>query len=184
MLGQWENAVMTELSPELIEKLKRIRLLALDSDGVLTDGGVYIADDGRQFRRFDIKDGAGLKQVMALGIQVVIISSSKNQAVIHRGQELGIGDVYTGITDKLSCLRNICDHYGVLLDQVCCIGDDIVDLAVMPFVGLSCAPDNSVTDVLKKVDFVIPKHGGFGAVRLMCDLICHIKIEEEERNFL
>lgn len=157
-------------SPEWQARLKRIRLLALDSDGVLTDGGVYVAEDGSQFRRFDIKDGAGLRRVMEAGLDVAVISSSPNSAVLYRCQQLGIAEVHVGITDKLSCLRVICEQRGLELDEVCYLGDDLVDLPVLEAVGLSCAPADAIQAVLEQVDLVLSKPGGYGAVREICDL--------------
>jgi 3-deoxy-D-manno-octulosonate 8-phosphate phosphatase (KDO 8-P phosphatase) len=146
-------------------------MLALDSDGVFTDGGVYVAEDGHEFRRFDIKDGAGLKAAMALGIKVVVISSGKNQAVRHRCNQLGIEEVHTGVEDKLSCLRQVCDRYSIPMDQVCYVGDDWIDLPVIGAVGVSCAPADAVDDVKGGVSFVTSKPGGRGAVREICEWI-------------
>lgn len=161
-------------SPEWRAWFQRIRLLALDSDGVLTDGGVYVDEDGCQFRRFDIKDGAGLKMVMDAGIGVVVISSSPNSAVLHRCQQLGIKEVHVGVTDKLSCLRAICEQCGVGLAEVSYLGDDLVDLPVLKAVGLSCAPADAIGLVQEQVHLVLSKRGGHGAVREICDLLVSV----------
>ncbi|MFZ5877785.1 MAG: KdsC family phosphatase, partial [Chloroflexota bacterium] len=91
--------------------MRKVRLLALDSDGVLTDGGVYILEDGGEFRRFDIHDGAGLKAVMQAGVRVAVISSGRSPVVQHRCKQLGIPDVYVGVDDKLDCLNAVCAKY-------------------------------------------------------------------------
>ena len=90
------------MNDDLRERIKNIRLLALDVDGVLTDGGVYVLEDGTEFRRFDIKDGLGLKRVMEAGIEVAIISASDARPVVHRAERLGIRHVYLGVEDKFS----------------------------------------------------------------------------------
>lgn len=162
---------MSESSLEILRKLKRVSLLALDADGVLTDGGVYLSEDGKQFRRFDIKDGAGLNAVMALGIHVVIISSGSNLAVRHRCRELGIDALHLDVDDKLACLRQICAQRSLGLDQVCYVGDDLVDLPVLAAVGFSCAPADAIGEVKAGAVFVASKSGGHGAVREVCDAI-------------
>jgi 3-deoxy-D-manno-octulosonate 8-phosphate phosphatase (KDO 8-P phosphatase) len=170
---------MPELPHEILEKFKTIRLLAFDSDGVLTDGGIYVAGDGQEFRRFDIKDGAGIKAVMALGIKVAVISSGKSLAVLHRCQQLGIQEVFTGVEDKQACLRQICERYSIELDQVCYMGDDQIDLPVLVAVGVSCAPVDAVSEVKTSVSFITTKAGGQGAVREVCDWV----IDASQSNF-
>lgn len=161
-------------NPELGKRLRQVRLLALDVDGVLTDGGVYIGEDGHELRRFDIKDGLGLKRVMAAGIIVAIISSSPVAAVAYRAQRLGIEEVHLGITDKLLTLREICERYAVALEQVCYVGDDLVDLPVLEAVGLPCATADAVNQVRQVALYVTQARGGYGAVREICDLLIQI----------
>jgi 3-deoxy-D-manno-octulosonate 8-phosphate phosphatase (KDO 8-P phosphatase) len=160
---------MPELSTDLREKFRHIRLLALDSDGVLTDGGVYIIDDGREFRRFDIKDGLGLKRVMQAGLQVAIISSASCEAVRVRAKGLGIEHVYLGVQDKLARLQQVCDQMGIALDEVAYIGDDLLDLPLLRAVGLACAPADAMEEVKNAVALVTSKAGGHGAAREICD---------------
>lgn len=160
---------MAVLSFEIREKLKRIRLLALDSDGVLTDGGVYIADDSCEFRRFDIKDGLGLKQVMQAGIQIAIISSALCEIVRVRAETLGIKHVYLDTQDKLACLKRICKQLSINLDEVAYMGDDLPDLPVLMSVGLACAPYDAVDAVKSVAAIVTMRAGGHGAVREVCD---------------
>jgi 3-deoxy-D-manno-octulosonate 8-phosphate phosphatase (KDO 8-P phosphatase) len=149
--------------------LKHIRLLALDSDGVLTDGGVYLADDGHEFRRFDIKDGLGLKRVMQAGLQVAIISSASCEVVRIRAEALGIKHVYLGVQDKLACLKQVCSQLGINLDQVAYMGDDLPDLPVIQAVGFPIAPADAMDKVKSLATMVTLKAGGRGAVREVCD---------------
>lgn len=164
---------MKEVSTELKQKFKQVKLLALDVDGVMTDGGVYIADDGREFRRFNIKDGLGLKRVMDSGILVAVISSSTNQAVLHRCRLLGISEVHTNIEDKLVCLEEICKRYSIKLFDCCYMGDDLVDLPTLKKVGLSCAPSDAIDLVVNTVNYVCELRGGEGCVREVCDRLSY-----------
>lgn len=161
---------MNILSPDLKDKIKGIKLLAMDVDGVLTDGGVYILEDGREFRRFDIKDGLGIKQVKDKGIRIAVISSSICPAVEHRMQKLGVQEVHLGVQDKLHRLREICTKLAIDLGEVCYIGDDLADLAVMNAVGLPCAPADATQSVKKISLYIANSQGGKGAVREICDL--------------
>lgn len=151
--------------------LRHIRLLAMDSDGVLTDGGVYIAADGQEFRRFDIKDGLGLKRVMQAGLHVAIISSASCQAVQVRANVLGIEHVFLGVKDKLTCLRQLCVRLDFAVEQVAYMGDDLPDIPILQAVGYSIAPADAVMVVRQMVCYVTSKQGGHGAVREVCDLI-------------
>lgn len=151
--------------------VNNIRLLALDVDGVLTDGGVYISDDGREFRRYNIKDGLGLKQVQAAGIRVVIISSSECKTIVYRMRALGIADVHIGVANKLDMLQGICSASGIALENVCYIGDDLPDLPIMEMVGLPCAPLDAVEAVKNCAVFIAKQPGGYGVVREVCDWI-------------
>ena len=125
------------ISPDIQEKLRRIRLLALDLDGVLTDGGVFVSEEGKEFRRYDIKDGLGLVNVMKAGIDVVIISSSSNQAINHRANSLGITKIFTQVKLKLETLKEVCKQAQIPFDDICYMGDDLADLEVMKKVGLA-----------------------------------------------
>ena len=157
------------------KKLAEIKLLALDADGVLTDGGVYIFEDGRQFRRFDIKDGLGLKRVMKAGIHVAIISGSAVKAVAHRAQQLGIKEVHLGIQDKRKKLREICRRLDISITDAAYIGDDLTDLPVLRSVGMPCAPADAVQAVREQAVLVTESSGGHGAVREICEKLLQIE---------
>jgi len=156
-----------------INKLRNIRLLAMDIDGVLTDGGVYVFENGQEFRRFDIKDGLGLKQVMAKGIQIAWISAGVCKAAHHRAQRLGITEVHLGVKDKSSFLEQICQEKDISLGNVAYIGDDLTDLAVMQKVGMACAPADAVDGVKRVASYITRAPAGQGAVREICDLLLH-----------
>lgn len=155
----------------LHERLNNVRLLALDVDGVLTDGGVYLLEDGQQLRRFDIKDGLGLKRVLECGIQVVILSTSNVKIVQHRARALGIEDVFLNVVDKKAVLERICQRRDMGLKAVAYMGDDLTDLPVLQAVGFPCAPADAVEAVKEAAVYVTQAAGGRGAVREVCDLL-------------
>ena len=159
----------------LIEKLKSIKLLSLDVDGVLTDGGLYYADDGSQLRKFNVKDGMGMKMARQAGVDVCIITASKTSAIHHRGEVLGIPHVFVGVDDKLSTLNGLCADLGIALSDVAHMGDDVNDLPVLQRVGLSLTVADAVDAVLETVDYVTRRNGGTGAVREICDLLVKAK---------
>jgi 3-deoxy-D-manno-octulosonate 8-phosphate phosphatase (KDO 8-P phosphatase) len=162
---------MQQIDPQLQERLKTVQMLASDVDGVLTDGGVFVFSDGSEFRRFDIKDGLGLKQVMRSGRAVALISSSSSTPVLQRATGLGITEVFLGTEDKLAKLYEICKRLDIELGQVCYIGDDLPDLEIIREVGVACAPADAHAAVLAEVQYVTQARGGYGAVREICDLI-------------
>ena len=162
---------MKNLGKELQDQLKQVRLFGLDVDGVLTDGGVYILENGQEFRRFNIKDGLGLKRVMAIGINVVWISSGTNPSIYHRAKQLGVRDVHLGVADKFVLLSELCNQKGTDLIQVAFMGDDLTDLDVMRHVGMACAPADAVENIRQVAAYVSDAPGGYGAVREVCDLL-------------
>ena len=167
-----------ELASSMVQVIGGIKLLAIDVDGVLTDGGVYIANDGGEYRRFNIKDGLGLKRAMEAGIEVTIISSGACESILHRARQLGINEVHIGVANKLDVLKSICSAKQISLDEVCYIGDDLPDLPVMQAVGLACAPEDAVEEVKQAALFVAQALGGHGAVRELIDILLNWKNHE------
>ncbi len=159
------------MKKELLEKIKRVRLLILDVDGVLTDGSIVYTNSGEELKRFDVKDGHGVKLLLRNGIDVAIITSRSSQAVSRRAEDLGIGTVYQGIKNKITALEEILRDKGLKSEEVAYIGDDLVDLPVILRVGFSCAVGDAVDEVRKRVDYVTEKRGGFGAVREVVEVI-------------
>lgn len=156
---------------ELKRRLKGTRLLSLDVDGVLTDGGLYYADDGSQMRRFNVKDGMGMQLARKAGVEVCLITASQTPAIHHRGEALGLKYVAVGVEDKLASLRGFCDELGVSMDAVAHIGDDVNDLPVLGAVGLPMTVADAVAPVVEVAAYVTGRPGGAGAVREICDLI-------------
>jgi len=155
----------------LIERLARVRLLTLDVDGVLTDGGLYFGEDGRQWRRFNVKDGLGIKRAVAAGTEVALITASHTDAIHHRGKVLGLRHVLVGVEDKLAALTPLAADLGIGLEAVAHMGDDLNDLPVLAAVGLPLTVTGAVDDVVAAAAYVTEKRGGEGAVREICDLL-------------
>ena len=158
------------LPSSLSKKLTKIKLLILDVDGVMTDGGMYFGESGEQMKKFNTKDGMAIMHLTKSDFQVAIISSGfKGQAIKARAEMLGIQHCYVTREAKLDVLNRICTELSIELEQVAIVGDDINDLEVMRAVGVSFAPRDAVSVVKKQVDVVLEKRGGDGCVRELID---------------
>jgi len=154
----------------LKQKAAGIRLLVLDVDGTLTDGGVYIDANGVQSKKFNIKDGMGITQLREKGIHIGIISHSRSKSILdERARMLGIELMYSGKEPKLQVLDRWIKDLELTYEQVSFIGDDINDLEVIHKVGLSACPHDAHFSVVKEVDVVLQRNGGDGCVREFID---------------
>jgi len=151
--------------------LRGVRLLAMDVDGVLTDAGMYYTESGDELKKFTTRDGMGIKLLQAAGLVTAFITREKTTIVERRGQKLAVPEVHQGVDDKLAVLTTLAKKYGLSLDQVAYIGDDVNDLEALRAVGFSAAPADAMPSVLKAVHFICKKKGGDGAVRELADLI-------------
>ncbi len=152
-------------------KLEKIKLLILDVDGVLTDGGMYASEKGDQFKKYNTKDGmAILHLTKKLNFQVGIISSGfKGEAVKARAELLGVQNFYLGRDEKMGVLKEFCERLEIDLSNVAMIGDDINDLQVIQNIGFSACPADAVKAIKSNVDRVLTKKGGEGCVREFID---------------
>lgn len=153
------------------ESLKKIKLLILDVDGVLTDGRIIFDSNGIESKFFNVKDGHGIKMLQRSGIEVGIISGRESKVVANRAVELGIGQVYQKALDKLVPYRQMLEATGLSDEQVAFMGDDIIDIPLLRRVGFAAAPADAVAEVLPFAHLVTKNRGGWGAVREVCDLI-------------
>jgi 3-deoxy-D-manno-octulosonate 8-phosphate phosphatase (KDO 8-P phosphatase) len=153
------------------DKLKNIKLLLLDVDGVMTDGGIIYDANGLETKRFNVKDGHGIKMLQRHGIEVGIITGRTSVVVDYRAKELGIDIVYQGALKKLVSYDDIKEKTGLSDSQIAYMGDDVIDVPVLRRVGFSAAPNDALPEVISLVDHVTSKGGGMGAVREICDLI-------------
>lgn len=150
---------------EFIEAAKAIRLLALDVDGVLTDGTIYIAADGECFKGFNAKDGMGISCALRNGLDVAIITGRKSEIIHRRAEELGIATIIEGAKDKREALRSLRRLRGLSVEEVAYVGDDLNDLPAFAESGLTFAPDDAAEDVYDAADIGLDNPGGRGAVR-------------------
>jgi 3-deoxy-D-manno-octulosonate 8-phosphate phosphatase (KDO 8-P phosphatase) len=149
--------------------LRRVQLLVLDVDGVLTDGRLFYGPKGEALKAFHVRDGHGIKQVAANGITVAIISGRKSAAVARRARELGIRHVTQGATDKLSALMRLAKSRRVALEHCACVGDDTPDAPMLHAAGVAIAVADAHSDALAVANLVTTRPGGYGAVREVCD---------------
>lgn len=156
---------------QLEERAKRIKLLIMDVDGVMTDGRLYISDHGEQLKVFNTLDGHGIKMLRASGVEVAIISGRKSGALRNRSTALGISYLFEDREDKLNALSELLAQTGVTAEQTAHIGDDLPDLPVMLAVGLGIAVPNAHPLVRERANWCTGATGGSGAVREVCDLI-------------
>ena len=146
--------------------MKSIKLLAMDVDGTLTDGGIYMGEFGELMKRFNVKDGYGIHNILKLhGIMPVIITGRSSQILKNRCEELEIFEVIQGSHDKVSALKDIAKKYDVDMECVAYIGDDCNDLEVMKIVGLRGCPADAVREIKEVSNFISSFPGGHGAVR-------------------
>ena len=149
----------------------KIRLLALDVDGVLTDGGVYYSPKGEELVKFNRQDGMGISLLKKAGVEVALISGEDSDCTRRRAEKLGISEVYLGIKDKETVLREISKRLGIPLEEIAFIGDDVNDLPPLNLVGLPMTVANGVPAVKEVAKHILERHGGDGAVREAADYI-------------
>ena len=154
-----------------IEKIKRIKVLLLDVDGVMTDGSIIIDNNGIESKSFHVRDGHGIKLLQRAGVKVGIITGRDSEVVLKRAAELGIEIIYQGMKVKMEAFNSILKDEKISSEEVAYVGDDVVDLPVMREVGFSVAVADASHVILPHVDYVTEKCGGRGAVREVTDLI-------------
>lgn len=159
------------MSRALRAKVNRVRLLAMDVDGVLTDAGMYYSETGDELKKFDTRDGMGLKLLQMAGIVTAFVTKEKTAIVERRGRKLAVPEVHQGVDDKLAVIVRLAKKYRLSLDQVAYVGDDVNDLDALCAVGFSAAPADAVPSVLQAVHYVCSHRGGEGAIREVADLI-------------
>lgn len=158
---------------QLLACAANIKLLIMDVDGVLTDGRIFIRDDGEEIKSFHTLDGHGIKMLQASGVQAAVITGRDAPSVGIRVQQLGIAHYHKGINDKRACYADLLAHTGLSEAHCAYIGDDVVDLPVMVRCGLPVAVPQAHPLVLRHATYTTHAAAGAGAVRELCDLIMH-----------
>ena len=157
----------------VLERARRIRLLVLDVDGVLTDGRLYLSDSGEEFKVFHVRDGSGIVAVRRAGIEVAIISGRDCGAVVRRAAELGIRLARQGASDKAHELEALAAKLGTTREEMACVGDDTPDLPMMRRTALAIAVADA--HVIAAAAWARRPKGGRGAGREVCDLLLHAR---------
>ena len=151
-------------------KISKIKLLILDVDGVMTDGGMYFTENGDQIKKYNTKDGRGIIHLTKKDFQVAIISSGfSDNMVTKRAEMLGIQNCYVGRDKKIDVLNKYCQELNIHLENVAIIGDDVNDLDIIRSVGFSACPSDAMDIVKTNVDVILTKKGGEGCVREYID---------------
>ena len=171
---------------DINEKANQIRLVIFDVDGVLTDGSLFLGDDGQEYKAFHSQDGHGIKMLQKHGVRCAIITGRTSRVVEHRMRNLGIELVYQGQHNKLEGFADLLERVGLAPEQVAYVGDDVVDLPVMRKVGLAIAVQDAHPWVLQHAHWQTPRGGGRGAARDVCELLleAHGVLRQELETYL
>lgn len=157
----------------VLAKARRVRLLILDVDGVLTDGRLYYGADGAEQKAFHVQDGSAIKRLAGAGVPVALISGRKSEAVRRRAEELMLGGVYLGQEDKTAALADLSRQTSIEPVRMAHVGDDLADLPVFARVGMAFSVADAHPVVRARADYVAACGGGRGAVREICDLVLY-----------
>lgn len=152
-------------------RASRVRLLVLDVDGVLTDGGLFVSASGEEAKRFHVHDGLALVAARRAGLQIAVLSSRASAAVTRRMAELGVSEVHQGVADKAGALDALRERLGLAVADVAMMGDDLQDLPAMGRAGLALAPANAAAEVRRAAHWVARRRGGDGAVREAVEML-------------
>lgn len=155
----------------LLERALRVKLLLLDVDGVLTDGRIVYDSRGRDSKFFDVHDGLGVYLLKKAGIPTILITAKGSRAIKPRARDMQVDAVFENISPKTAVLDKILKKYNLKEDQICFMGDDLVDLCLMKKVGFSIAVFNACWEIKEKAAYVTLREGGRGAVREVAELI-------------
>ena len=159
------------VNAELIKKIKRIKIVATDIDGVWTDGKMYYTNEGEFMKGFSTYDGFGANNLEKKGFPVIVLTGENSLPVKRRMKKLGLDHAYLGVKEKLTLMKKICKEFNIELYQVAYIGDDLNDLELLANVGFSAmVPNSPILDTFQP-DYIVKKNGGNGAFREFADLI-------------
>jgi 3-deoxy-D-manno-octulosonate 8-phosphate phosphatase (KDO 8-P phosphatase) len=160
-----------KISDELRAAAGRIKLLSFDVDGVLTDGRIIYADDGREIKAFNVQDGSAIKMLAAEGIEIAILTGRDSPMVARRAGELGIRHLEQGLEDKGPAFQALCDRLGISLNETAHVGDDLADLVLFDLAGFSISVPNGHPAVKARADHVTETAGGEGVARELAELV-------------
>ena len=159
------------LTEQIHERIRKIKLVIVDNDGVLTDGRIVYGDHGDELKFFDVQDGFGLVMLRRAGFQTVIVSAKKSRVNTRRAKEAQVTKIYQNAFDKLKVFNQVLKQFKLTPDQICFVGDDLIDIPVLRRVGFAVVVPNAVPEAKKEAHWVTEKPGGRGAVREVADMI-------------
>ena len=159
------------MTPDVLQHVQKLRLMAFDIDGIMTDGRLYMTESGEEMKAFHTLDGQGLKLLMASGVEVALLTARRSSIVERRSNELGIRMLRQGLSDKLAAIREIQSDLDISMAQSGYAGDDLVDLPVLSRCGFSATVPDAPESIRSRVHYVTLKPGGMGAVRELCELV-------------
>lgn len=171
---------------DILERAAKIKLVIFDVDGVLTDGSLFLGDDGLEYKAFNSRDGHGMKMLQQCGVTVAIITGRTSKVVEYRMQSLGVTHVYQGQLDKRQAFTELLEKLTLDAREVAYVGDDVVDLPVMTKVGLAIAVQDAHTMVLQHSHWQTPSCGGRGAGRDVCEMLMQARgvLQEKLDSYL
>ena len=159
------------MSPERRPRWAAVRALVTDVDGVLTDGGLYYAENGDELKRFDVRDGQGLVLLREAGLLTAIVTRKQTTIVTRRARDLGIAEVHQNVADKARAIADLAARHRLVPATICYVGDDVGDLPAMRAVGVPVAVADAVAEVRGAAAYVTRAGSGHGAIREVCDRI-------------
>ena len=159
----------------LRRRLRLIQLLVLDVDGVLTDGGLWFDSEGNLSKRFDVRDGLGIRLLQQAGLKIAFLSGGKGGATEVRARQLGITHCLVGVKDKAAALNALQKQLGISSSHTAFVGDDLNDLSVRPMVELLISPADACRPVRRRADAILQRKGGHGAVRELAEHILQVR---------
>jgi 3-deoxy-D-manno-octulosonate 8-phosphate phosphatase (KDO 8-P phosphatase) len=167
-------------------KAREVKLVIFDVDGVLTDGSLYLGDDGQEYKSFNSRDGHGMKMLQKSGVVIGIITGRTSEVVRIRMESLGVEHVYQGKQHKLPAYEELRDKLGLVDEEIAYVGDDVVDLPIMRRVGLAIAVNDAHPFVLRHAHWQTPRNGGRGAARDVCEMVLEAQgnLESELDSYL
>ncbi len=164
-----------KISDRLKERASKIKLIGFDVDGVLTDGSIYIGEEGELVKRFYALDGLGIRLAHRFGLATAIISARNSKQTVRRFADLEVKEIHVGVEDKLTCLQNIAERMGIAFEEIAFIGDDSIDVPILEQIGLAACPPNAHYSVFKHIHYITERAGGEGAARELIDLVLWVQ---------
>lgn len=163
--------LINQMTPTVAEKLRQVKMMIFDVDGVLTDGGIFYGPEGEVMKRFNCLDGHGLKMLHQCGIKTAIITARASASLVKRAEDLHISHLFQGVQDKRTAFAELLQQTQLKPEQCGYLGDDIIDLPVIVRAGFTACVANAHIELQSRVHYVSQKFGGNGAAREICDLL-------------